>query len=122
MSQKCASSIPSSPIAVDAAVKARPVATTRGAPNRVISRPVKKLGAYIAMMCRCRPKLDESCDRPHKRERLARGKRVADDGTGCVHDGGIRPGKRLRNRKPQHIGTARTERGYETDRSRGFSV
>ena len=69
-----------------------------------------------------RPKLDESCDRPHKRERLARGKRVADDGTGCVHDGGIRPGKRLRNRKPQHIGTARTERGYETDRSRGFSV
>src|SRR5919107_3799539 len=72
--QKCATSIPVSPMAADAAVKASPAATTRGAPKRVISRPVKKPGAYIAMMCHCRPQLDDSCDRPHRR--IAKGAAV----------------------------------------------
>src|SRR4051812_27105549 len=85
VSQKCATSTPVSPIAAEAAVKASPAATTRGAPKRAISRPVKKLGAYIAIMCHCRPRLDDSCDRPHRR--IARGggrhdevhERVGDD-------------------------------------------
>ena len=61
-------------IAAEAAVRARPTATTREAPKRVIRRPVTKLGAYMAMMCHCRPRLDDACGRPHRR--IARGAAV----------------------------------------------
>ena len=43
----------------------RPIATIRGAPNRAISEPVKKLGAYIATMCHCRPKFESLRLSPH---------------------------------------------------------
>jgi hypothetical protein len=39
------------PIAPAPPINASPVATTRGAPKRLINRPVKKLGAYIPMTC-----------------------------------------------------------------------
>ena len=55
--QKCAMSTPASPTAAETPVSARPTATTRPAPNRVMRWPVKKLGAYIAMTCHCRPRL-----------------------------------------------------------------
>jgi hypothetical protein len=49
--QKCIAVTPERPIAAAAASSRRPIATIRGAPNRAIRDPVKKLGPYIATMC-----------------------------------------------------------------------
>jgi hypothetical protein len=49
--QKWPTVMPDSPITAASASSSRPTDTTIGAPKRAIRAPVKKLGAYIAMMC-----------------------------------------------------------------------
>ncbi|CFP53640.1 Uncharacterised protein [Bordetella pertussis] len=64
--QKCATSTPASPMAADSPVSTNPAVAMRKAPKRTMRLPVKKLGAYMAMTCHCKPRLADCCECPHR--------------------------------------------------------
>ena len=64
-SVKCGTVIPDRPTTAATLNNVNPAVTTRGAPNRVIRVPVKKLGPYIATTCHCSAVLDAVSGSPH---------------------------------------------------------